>query len=87
MPGKTNAVTEEVTVQSIKYVTQGNPTMTTSRGVPLALSINYFKSSFIIADDSVLIFILTEKQREFLREGMHGKLTYKGDKFIKFCNI
>ena len=77
-------ITAAVTVGEIREDLAVNPTMTTSRGVPLALAVSSMKVTFKFSNDGQVILDVPGTDAARLVRGMRGQLCYRGGSFISF---
>ncbi len=81
---KNRKITAAVTVGEIREDLAVNPTMTTSRGVPLALAVSSMKVTFKFSNDGQVILNVPGTDAARLVRGMRGQLCYRGGSFISF---
>ena len=81
---KNRKITAAAAVGEIREDMAVNPTMTTSRGVPLALAVSSMKVTFILGNDGQVILNVPGTDAARLVRGMRGQLCYRGGSFISF---
>ncbi|HIQ98852.1 MAG TPA: hypothetical protein IAB23_04130 [Candidatus Scybalocola faecavium] len=78
-------ITVDASVLNIQEDMAVNPTMTTSRGVPLASAVSSMNVTFSVnGENGQIILTVPGADADKLVKGMRGQLCYRGHSYISF---